>query len=400
LAGPAAAWTPGLNLSAAAGSSNMPNVARVAGSEALWSVWSDNSAGQWEVLGRQRPRAAEPWDDPLNLSDDLHADEGAVLYADSQGRLHLAWTRRDASEQVLGTQLLYRQWADGVWSPAVVIDDDPDVHIPSPYGLFFCQDAGSTLWLFLNLGSGVSHTRLQAGGWDPLSPWAYVTGMQGMGAIIAGSDGLFHVAALGKNEGNLGGPYDPFLEDAYYATTDGTTWSPLVNLAMTGTVAFDLGLAWDESAALHLLWTDIHPMGSVDSEKSAVYERILSGGSWSERVELTRPNVDQAVEDLAVLAEPDGSLHLAWSEGVFSGSAALDLSIRYLHWETGRWGIEETVFTSTLTSMNVDVALGGPLGEPAVVWEEGPALGEEAYFSERQLLLPFRVFVPLVQRSP
>jgi hypothetical protein len=390
--GPDPVWTPGLDLSETAGRSTFPGIVRVVGSEALWTVWTDYGTGAGEVLGRSRPGGSAGWDAVVNLSDDdTRADEGAALYADGQGRLHLAWTSRASGA---GTRLLYRQWSGGDWTPTVTLDSTT-VYGPI-YGLSFCEDMTGTLWLFVNLGSGVRYTRLRPEGWEALSPWVYVVGMQGIGAIIGGDDGLFHVALLGENEGNLGGPSDPFLDDAYYATTDGTSWSPLVNLAMTGTVAFDLGLAWDSDGGLHLLWSDNHPLGSLDSVKAALYERVLNGGVWSERVELTQPNTDQSVQDLAVLSDPAGQLHLAWSEGVFSGTAAIDLSIRYLQWE-GLWGTEETVYTSTLPSLNVDVALN-LLGEPAVVWEEGPSTAEEVYFSERQLVWPYHVFLPVVVR--
>lgn len=393
--GPAHRWAAGINLSETAGRSTFPSLARVAGSAATWAVWTDYSDGAGEVWGRERPGSAGGWSAPVNLSADARADEGAVLYADHQGRLHLAWTSRAPGA---GTRLLYRQWSGGTWAPTTLLHEN-SVYVPSTYGLFFCEDVSGTLWLFRTLGSGVSTTRLQSDGWEPLSPWTYVSGMQGLGAISAGSDGLFHVVALGQNEGNMGGPYDPFLDDAYYTTTsDGTVWSPLVNMAGTGTVAFDLGLAWDAGGALHLLWSDIHPLGSVDSVKSAVYERVLSGGEWSARVELTQPNTDQAVQDLALLADPAGRLHLAWSEGVFSGTAAVDLSIRYLRWD-GLWGTEETAFTSTLPSLNVDMVLDR-LGEPAVAWEEGLSTAEEVYFSARELVLPFSMFLPAVERLP
>jgi hypothetical protein len=392
-AGPDPFWTPGLDLSRTVGRSTFPGIARVADGEAMWVVWVDYSTDDpGEILGRGRPDSSSDWEATVNLSNNVWADEGAALHADQQGRLHLAWTRRTPGA---GTQLLYRQWSSGEWEPTTVLNDN-SVYIPSPYGLFFCQDVTGTLWLFINLGSGVRYTRLGPEGWEALSPWVYVYGMEGMGAIIGGDEGLFHVAALGQNEGNMGGPYDPFLDDAYYATTDGTDWSPLVNLAMTGTVAFDLGLAWDRDGALHLLWSDIHPLGSVDSVKSAVYERVLSSGVWSERVELTQPNVDQAVQDLVIASDPAGQLHLVWSEGVFSGSSAVDLSIRYLHWE-GLWGTEETVYTSTLPSLNVDMVLD-LLGEPSVVWEEGPSSAEEVFFSARQLIFPYQVFLPTVAR--
>ncbi len=389
-------WSPPLNLSATAGRSTFPTIVTVGSDQDLLVVWTDYTTDpSGEILGRRYLRRTGAWSETLTLSlSPTIADEGPALYADAQRRAHLAWSRRDTGN---GSDLLYRQWADGVWSPPQVLDHT-DVYHPSPYGLTFVEDITGTLWLFVHIGSGVRHTRLQETGWEPLSSWVYIPGMSRLGDLIPGSDGRFHVAALGPNEDAEQG-CDPYLEDAYYTTTDGTTWDDLLNLTYLGTVAYDVGLAYDGNGDLHFLWSDQHPLCSVDSERSAIYERVLSGGIWGDRAEVTVPNTDQAVLDLALQPDPDGNLHLLWSEGVFdTGGRAIDLAIRYRPWNAGIWGNEEIGWASSADSLNVSLTLDH-LRQPAAVWEEGPSTAEEVTFSVRRLALPYRSFLARVDHQ-
>lgn len=387
-------WEVPRNLSETAGRSIFPVLARVGPSGDLWAVWTEIEGGTGdndEIMGRFFSAATREWGDALNLSADPGREAGPALYADRQGRGHLAWTRWGGPK----TELVYRQWADGAWGPIQVLRNT-DAN-PFPYNLLFAEDIGGTLWLFANLGSGVCHARLGAEGWGPWSNWVYLNGLKGLVDIAPGSDGLFHVALYGANDCAPCGPTDGYLSDPYYATTDGATWSPFLNIGGAGTVVYDVELEWDAAGALHMVWSDNHPLGSYDSAQSAVYERVLRDGVWSARAEVSVPNADQAVEDLALLADGAGPVHLAWSEGVLSGTRALDLGIRYRHWTADGWGEEESVYASALDSINVGLAIDGR-GEPAVVWEEGAADAEEVYFSRRQAAGPYRAYLPLVER--
>ncbi len=393
-AGPGYGWPLPANLSQTDGRSIFPTLARVGPEGDLWAVWTEIDSGAGdndEIIGRRLSGATGEWDNALNLSADAGREAGPALYADRQGRVHLAWTRWGGPK----TELVYRQWADGDWGPPLVIRNT-DAN-PFPYNLLFAEDLSGTVWLFANLGSGVSCARLEAEGWSAWSAWAYLGGLKYLADIAPGSDGLFHVALAGENACAPCGPYDGFLADPYYATTDGTIWSPFLNIGGIGTVVYDVELEWDAAGALHMVWSDNHPLGSYDSERSAVYERVLQGGAWSARAEVSVPNADQAVEDLALQADDSGAVHLVWSEGVISGTRALDLGIRYRRWTAAGWGEEEVVYTSNLDSINVSLALD-PRGEPAVVWEEGAATAEEVYFGRRQVAWPYRAYLPLVER--
>ncbi len=384
-------WSAPLNLSQSGGRSTFPSVvAPEPGADllALWVEYTDDPRG--EVMSRTRLGSSGSWAGTVNLSASPQADEGAAIYADGLGRVHAAWTGRDV---LSGSDLLYRRWEQGDWSAPEILDHTATYH-PSPYGLFFVEDITGTLYLFVTIGSGVTHTRLQQGSWEPLAPWIYVPGMRRLGAIVAGPDGRFHVAAFGQNQGNLSG-CDAYLDDAYYTTTDGSTWEVLVNLAYTGTIAYDVGMAYDSGGNLHFFWSDISPPCSLDSERSAVYERVLMGTTWTERQEVTLYNTDQAVEDLALQVDPTGQLHLAWSEGLLEGSRAIQLSIRYRRWDGADWGKEEVVWESDADSINVDLALYKGIF-PVLLWEEGPSDAEDVYFSERWR---FDLYLPRVDRS-
>ncbi len=390
------AWTPAENLSQNSGRSIFPSIAAARNSRDLVLTWTDyttttDSLG--EILARTRSGETGLWSDPVNLSESPYRDEGVVAYADANGAVHVAWTERNPGS---GTSLLYRRWLDGKWSPTQALDYTPVYH-PAPYTLYFVEDSAGVLWLFVSESSGVSYTMLLNGEWKALSDWAYIPGMNALVSIIAGPDGLFHVAALGKNQGNVVSGCDPWLFDGYYATTDGSTWSPLVNLAYTGTVSYDMGLAYDSSGALHYFWSDNSPTCSLDSERSAIYERVLQGGEWSARTEVTTPNEGQATEDLVVVADSTGVLRLAWSEGVFDdGGAAVNLAVHYRSGSAAGWGDEEVVWDSPQDDIVVDVSLLGGL-VPTLVWEGGLPTAEEVLFSER--LGSFHVFLPMAVRQ-
>lgn len=383
-------WPVPRNLSETPGRSTFPLIVHTAGGD-LWVIWteySDDPVG--DVWGRRRLGDHGEWEAAQNLSASEWRDEGPALLADPTGVVHLAWTRRAVSQ---GSDILYRRWDGSAWSAEEILDHTDTYH-PAPYHLQFVFDAAGRLCLYASRGSGIAHTCQEGEGWGAWTSWIYLPGVRRIGDLVLGPDGLFYVPVFGQNEGGHFG-CDPWLDDAYYMTTDGSTWSAPVNLSGAGSIAYDAALAFDGQGRLHFLWSDISPLCSYDSERSAVYERVLEGGTWRPRVEVSIPNDEQAVEDLALIADPLGGLHLAWSEGVFApGGAAVALGIRYRHWQGGQWLPEETVHTSSEDSLNVEISVDSA-GKIELVWEEGPATAEEVFFSERVVML---CFLPLVFR--
>jgi hypothetical protein len=384
-------WPPPQNLSVTPGRSTFPLIVSASAGGDLWVVWTEYTDDpRGEVWGRRRIGACHQWEEAQNLSASAQRDEGPALLADRAGSVHLAWTRRSPNQ---GSDILYRRWDGANWSAEERLNHT-DVYHPAPYGLQFLYDVSGRLCLYASQGSGTSHACQENGAWGTWTPWIYLPGVRRIGGLLLGPDGLFHGAVFGPNAGGYFG-CDPWLDDAYYITTDGQSWSTPVNLSGVGSIAYDAMLAFDAQGGLHFLWSDLSPLCSYDSERSAVYERVLNGGVWGPREEVSVPNEGQAVEDLALVADPSGRLHLAWSEGVFTpGGAAVDLGIRYRRWQGGRWLPEEVVYGSAEDSLNVEMDVG-PRGEPVLVWEEGPATAEEVLFSERVARL---VFLPLVRR--
>ncbi|MGC8875348.1 MAG: hypothetical protein ACP5SI_13000, partial [Chloroflexia bacterium] len=347
-------WLPPRNLSGTPGRSTFPQVVHAAG-EDVWAVWTEYSEDPGgEVWGRYRHQGE--WEEALNLSCSVRRDEGPVLLADGTGAVHLAWTRRAPGE---GSDIVYRRWDSDGWSAEQLLDHTATYH-PSPYGLQLVIDASGRLCLYANQGSGTRHICQEDGAWGSWTPWLYLPGARRIGALVLGPDGLFHAPVFGRNEGGYFG-CDPWLDDAYYTTTDGDVWSVPVNLSGVGSVAYDAALAFDGEGRLHFLWSDNSPLCSYDSQRSAVYERVLEGASWGPRTEVSTPNEGQAVQDLSLAGDTAGGLHLAWSEGVFAaGGAAVDLAIRYRRWQGGKWLAEEVVFASEEDSLNVEISVGFP----------------------------------------
>ncbi|MBN1484045.1 MAG: hypothetical protein JXA37_04935 [Chloroflexia bacterium] len=387
-------WPPALNLSQTTRRTYFPQIESAAQSGDLWVVWTQVITGTQitDVWTRHRDGQAELWRPPENMSHSPYRDGGPTMYAQADGTVHLAWSQRSLGPD--RTDLLYRRWDGSAWSEPILINRRETYH-PSPYGLLFRLDGEGRLCLFVTIGSGVTYACLQPEGWESLRPWTYVTGMQSLGDIRWGPDGRFHVAALGRNRYKLAGPCDAFLQDAYYTSTDGQVWEPLTNLSYYGSIAYDLGLLFDRQGRLHFVWSDFHSYCSLDSERAAVYQRVLEGGQWGPRQELSTFNQGQAILDFALESDSLGRLHLAWSEGLLEGNGAKDLSIRYRRGDDqGGWMKEEILHRSTESSLNVDMALTRR-GEPLLVWEEGASDAEEIYFSERRPPL-YNVFIALV----
>lgn len=318
------------------------------------------------------------------------------MHRDEDGLVHVAWTRRCNISDTNTTDLVYRRWDGSTWLEEEVIDHNAETYIPSPYGLFFVQDARGDLCLFVTIGSGVRHTCLRQGGWEDLTPWVYISGMQAMVDIVRGPDGYYHAAVLGENAYEDFGGCDEWMDDAYYTiSSDGEIWTPLANLSHFGTIAYDVSLVFDPAGRLHVLWSDIHPSCSLDSKKSAIYGRVLEGEIWGERHEVTPYNENQAINDMDILVGPAGRFHLAWSEGLFENEVARDLAIRYCRWTDGSCGQEEIVSSSPESSRNVSLALHSGI-VPVVVWQEGPAMAQEVFFGQRGEIL--QVFLPLLFR--
>ena len=403
-------WTPAVNLSDLPGRSFLATLTSDPVSGDLWVVWTDDGlAEQEEVLGRRWVRSARTWLPVENLSqsEPWQRDGGAVLAFDGQGSGLLVWTRTYGVSQgapASGHDVLWRLWNGLSWSSEAVLFHDSAYLPGSPghFGLIPVQTADGIL-LFVTWGTGYRTALFQNGAWSAVTPWAFLP--VALEQIIPDpeDDGLLHAAAFGPNSNQTG--YNAYFHDAYYLTFNGLTWSDPLNLSSTTSVADEVGLAFDRQGRLHFLWSDPDSPFSDESQLSTIWERVMEEGTWSmTNTQVISYNLDQGVDGFWLTVSPTGTLHLAWSEGVFSGGAHTELDIYYQSGDGTTWGSEEKVHSSAAASRYPVLALAAD--GPALVWQEefwsgDSLLEEEVYFSQKMGTLPRRyaVSLPVIYKS-
>ena len=376
-------------------------------------AWTDDGISTWEeVVGRRWDHASQVWLAAENLSQspEWARDGGPAMAFDGRGYGLLVWTRTYSESQgapVSGHDVLWRVWDGAAWSPEQVLMHDVAYLPGSPgtFGLIFVQLPDAIL-LFITWGTGYRTTEYRDGAWTELAPWVYLT--VNLDQVIAAPTGqagdgaaTLYATAYGPNSNQMG--YNRWFHDAYYLTYDGTTWSEPANLSGTSGVADSIGLAFDAQGRLHFLWSDPDSPYSDESLKSAIWERIYDGGSWTPNVEVTAYNDAQAISDFALAPSPDvtGTLHLAWSEGLMDNGTHVDLDIYYQTGDGTAWGPEQKVYTSTASSRYPILVEGSDsefLAWQEIFWAGGPVFDSEVYASYQvDVIVPHtQTYLPVV----
>lgn len=361
------AWAPAQNLSDSPGWSRGVQLAQDPVSGFRHAVWVDDGPGNEEILTRRWDPVHQQWTLVENLSTFPWLDGGAVLSFNHAGHGYLVWTRRYATAfgaPEEGTDLMVRQWQDGAWQPEIVLDHNPSF-LPGAYGLVLVEKSDRVV-LFVVWNGGYRYGEYQDGAWSPLSAWDYSLGVNLVRVIADGQDRL-HAAALGPNSSWFG--YDPYFYDAYYLFHDGSSWTVPFNVSDTQGVAFDVDLAFDAQGGLHFVWVDPDSPYSSESLRSAVWERVLNRGTWTDNMAITPARPGQTILDADLLADPSDTLHLAWSEGGLVSGVATDVDLYYQTGDGTAWAGEQKVFTSTLSSRNLSLLAEG--NGICLAWEEG-----------------------------
>ena len=392
------AWMPPLNLSQNGGRSLYPQVVSDPFSGDVHVLWTDDSSGDWEIFYRRWDSTSRSWTPARDLSNSPWIDHGSAFLVDGRGHGHLVWIRRYAASfgaPADGTDILYRRWDGSSWSEEELIYHN-DAYLPEGYGLALVELADK-LCLFVSYGQGFTRTCREEDVWSPLEPWNYELGVS-ISALAADEQGHLHAVGYGENSG--AGPWDHYFRDVYYTTFDGLEWSAPFNVSSTDGAAHDASLAMDAEGNVHVLWTDIGSPYSSESDKSALYERVLARGIWSANAEVTAPNPERAVQDVDVVADKDGTLHLAWTEGLLVQGQATGLDVHYARNEGLGWSAEGRVYASAAESLNVCLAIGEE-GHVYLVWQEGPSGAEEIYFAsdDPRIVGTYGVYLPLIVKG-
>jgi hypothetical protein len=409
IAGPALAapdrsfWTPAQNLSNTPGRSFYHALAIDPTTGDAFVAWTDDGvATREEVMGRRWDHATQTWLAVENLSQSAEwaEDSGPALVFDSQGHGLLIWTRTysaSAGAPASGHDVLWRAWDGTAWSPEQVLMHGAAA-LPGPFGLIPVQMPDAIL-LFITWGTTYVTAEYRDGAWGQLSPWSYVA--VSLDQVIADGAGNLHAAAAGPNSNQTG--LNQWFNDAYYLASEdgGATWSEPVNLSGTDGIATSIGLAFDGQGRLHFLWSDPDSPDSIESLRSAIWERVYDGISWTpNNVEVTVYNDAQAINGFSLAAGPDvtGTLHLAWSEGLMDGRTHVGLDIYYQAGDGTGWGPEQNVYTSADNSRYPVLALDGD--SAFLAWQEifwaGGSLPDSEVYASRQVFPSVWFYLPVV----
>jgi hypothetical protein len=393
-------WSPVQNLSSSPGQSRSVQLAQDPVTEMIHAVWVDEGPGNEEILARHRDPEDGNWTPVENLSQFEWPDSGPALLFDSAGRGHLLWTRRYAKIWGAledGSDLMYRQWSGGAWQPETVLDHNPSI-TPGPYGLVLAEKSDRVV-LFVLWNEDYRYAEFQDGIWSALAPWDRSLNVRLARAIADEQDAL-HAGAYGPNSY----PNEPWFYDAYYLYHDGSGWTEPLNLSGSQGIAYDLDMALDAQGRVHFIWSDPDNPYSTESTKSAIWERVLDGGTWSPNAEITTDNADQTIldADLVTAPSPTGTLHLAWSEGLLVDGAATGVDIYHQTGDGSSWSGEEKVYTSTLMSRHLSL-LVNQQGDAHLAWEEGEPISatQEIFFTYQvpPMQVQSHVLLPLVRKG-
>ncbi|MBN1136161.1 MAG: hypothetical protein JXM73_06230 [Anaerolineae bacterium] len=391
-------WTLAKNLSHTPGRSFHSALAVNPVTGDAFAAWTDDGVATWEeVMGRRWDHTSQMWLAVENLSQSAEwaRDGGPALVFDDQGHGLLVWTRTYSASQgapASGHDVLWRAWDGAAWSAEQVLMHGEAVLPGSPgvFGLIPVR-MPDTILLFITWGTSYRTAEYQDGAWSELSPWGYVS-LVSLDQVVADGAGKLHAAGYGPNSNQAG--YNYWFDDAYYLTYDGAAWSEPVNLSYTDGIATSIGLAFDGQGRLHFLWSDPDSPFSDESLKSAIWERVYDGASWSPNVEVTADNDAQAINGFSLAAGADvtGTLHLAWSEGLMDGGTHVDLEIYYQAGDGTDWGPEQRVYTSTADSRYPVLAVGSDselLAWQEIFWAGGTLPDSEVYASYQvDLIVP------------
>jgi hypothetical protein len=387
---PDADWSTPIQLSASPHPSRWATLASDPATGDLMVAWEDDPTDQLEeILSRRWDRGTETWTEIENLSASEWQDENPALAFDPLGTGLLVWTRRYAEYQGApadGTDVMWRSWDGETWSDEHVLMHI-DAFMPGTFGLIPAVTADGVT-LFITWIAEVRFTEYRNGGWSALSPWENLTVLfpgvnPQLAQVLVDEAGRLHAAAFGEN--NVQSGLDGYYHDAYYLTRDKGNWSEPLNLSFDGGIASGVGMAFDSQGRLHFLWSDPKLLSS-QSAKSAIWERVYDGETWTPRAEVTADNPYQAINGLSVTSDVSHTLHLAWSEGTIEGYWHTGLEIYYQTGDGTSWDPEAKVYTSTVESRYPGLVVDSEAA--SLVWEEGSAEEKEIYASRKAIVAP------------
>jgi len=221
------------------------------------AVWNDDTPGNAEIYYAMRPRGAITWTTPAIVASTPGTSWAPTIAADVTGTLHVAW--HDFTPGV--TEIYYatkpgpaEPWSSPIdvsrttgasYFPALAVDSSGTVHL-------VWQDAIVT---GVNIPFEILYTQKPpGGGWTTCVNLSRGSGSAEMPALAVGPEDALHVAWDTTSDPRLLYVRRPGPEMGWTAPVTVTAISP-------GTQYPAPALAADLFDAVHLLWSDVGPLG-------------------------------------------------------------------------------------------------------------------------------------------
>jgi hypothetical protein len=327
--------------------------------EGLWDVVVENLDGLSDTLPSGFDIRPGIWSGDIRLTNDpgfssTSKPNAHCIAADREDNLHVVWyDNRDGNNEI------YYKKYNGVWGPDERLTSASG---SSEYPSMTTDSRGyvHVVWTDHRDGNAEIYYKCHNdSGWRPDE------------RLTDSAQGSLYPSIASDGAGNLHLVWQEYTGSVYeirYRRHDGAAWGA-VQLLASGYYQHRMypTLAVDEHDSVHVAWSvsDGH-----------IEYKMFDGTSWATTQILTQTNGPGAP---AIVAGPEGRLHLIWHATVDTGMGYDVLEVFYKGFDGAAWGPDEKITTDPSNSHNATIAIDDS-ANVYVVWMDSRAGDTEIYY--------------------
>jgi len=338
----------------------------------MYAVWFERTGSQSSIIrGSERDELGAWTIDPTTLSLGDSLVRNPSMAVGPTGDLHLAWEDlRDGSEQIF-----YRhRTADGIWEDEIAITTDEGESLDPVLGV---SSSGRVhlIWSDAVVGNKELYHCMRDPGGDFSSPRRLTThpaeSIQPNFVIDVGGD--LHVV---WQDGIIDGGADiNFNSEIWYLPldADGAPRAAPIRVSRALGYASRPSLALGSDGSLHVVWSDgrdTAPSNPSYFPMAIWYRRWLPGLGFGHEKRFVYSGVDHL--NPAVATTPDGTINVVWEDYSHGNS---ELYYRQINPDTG-WDVQATRLTTTVGPTRGPALLADGDGTLHLAWSDAGS-GEE-----------------------
>ncbi len=281
-------------------------------------IWMGMVYPDYELLYWQRgPDGMMSDQQVITLLGNLKHDVKMVV--DKFGTLHIAWVDQSDSWGKDGPVLYMSRTSAGVWSAPLPLSEISDGNRSC---LVLAVDGNGTVHLAWCSGLNILYRQRSPGGsWSPtegvatfIDRWGSPLSLD-MKVDASGQVYLIHDTTAGK-PWSIG-----FMRRSLPGiwTADAIISNPKVNAYMPL-------MAQDSDGSIHAAWKTMTPANG----SAVTYRRLPSGGSWLPEEQVSNP--DHSTNDLVMVVDKAGIVHMGWAEAFSYYDWRLGYAVRTDGW--------------------------------------------------------------------